>query len=389
MTRVFDTIYLHAGLPKTGSSHLQDSLHMLSRAGLLTRLAYPDANPALGTGNGSALAAELIFTNAAPTSTTWLEAHVQAIVDACPAGARDLLISSEDLCYADVEKFARLREVLLRHAREVVLVLAVRPLRDWSYSVYLQLVRAHTLASDYDADWLQAHTGDFLYYFRNLDRFGVDARVLCYQGKDLLRRFLALLGEDEALAEQVPDTVANRSLTAAETRVLRALNRVFGDEVLGRLVSAELVARAPDARGARFPAEREADFQAFQARFARELETFPGPVMAAVKPILFDQSGAVEAQGVPAPDTLPQAETETALRTLRNLMLAQADDAAQYRRLREHAATLGTGGDRFDPLHYLLMHPDVLRAGASPREHFERHGRDEGRPGAYAAGDAS
>ena len=128
---MLDTIYIHAGLPKTGSSSLQDSLHALSQAGLLTRVGYPPSNPGLGTGNGSALARELIFTNPAPTSTAQLQAFVQDILQAGRPGTPHLLISSEDLCYADVEKFSRLRQVLLEHARSVKLLVAVRPLRAW------------------------------------------------------------------------------------------------------------------------------------------------------------------------------------------------------------------------------------------------------------------
>lgn len=384
MARLFDTIFLHAGLPKTGSSALQDSLHALSQAGRLTRVAYPCATPSLGTGNGSALARELIFTNPAPTSTAQLEACVQDIVRGHRGDAPHLLISSEDLCYADVEKFSRLRQVLLGHAKSVKLIVAVRPLKAWSYSVYLQLVKAHALAADYDAAWLRAHTGDFLYYFRNLDRFDVDTVCFRYQDSQLLRRFLALIGEDASLADQVPDTLANRSLSRDELGVVRAINVVFGDESLCRRVSDALVAQHPERRGARFPVEREADFQAFAADFAHRLEAFPGPVMDAVKPILFDAaepapaapSHAAHAQGLAATDV------DTALRALRAFFQARADEVSLHQQLVDYASGLERTTAAFDPVHYLLMHPDVLRSGSDPRRHFEEHGRAEGRTSA-------
>lgn len=124
MARLFDTIYLHAGLPKTGSSFIQDGMHALAQAGLLVRVAYPFATPELGTGNGSALAREVIFTNPAPTTTGRLQACAQDIPEAVDRPATDLLICSEDLCYADVEKFSRLKQVLLGHAKAVKLVVA-------------------------------------------------------------------------------------------------------------------------------------------------------------------------------------------------------------------------------------------------------------------------
>lgn len=388
MARLLDTIYLHAGLPKTGSSHLQDGMHALSRAGLLARVGYPCSNPGLGTGNGSALARELIFTNPAPTSTARLQACVQDILDASDGRAPALLISSEDLCYADVEKFSRLRQVLLGHARSVKLLVAVRPLKAWSYSVYLQLVKAHGLAADYDEAWLRGHAGDFMYYFRNLDRFGVDTVCFRYRDRDLLRGFLALLGEDETLASRVPDTVANRSLSVEELGVVRAVNAAFGDEAVCRKVSDELLRQRPERRGARFPAQREADFSRFAADFTRQLDQCPGPVMDAVKAILFDAAdppAPTAPEGAAMAGLLAAPDVDIALRALRAHFEATAQDAASHRRLLDQAAGLERSADGFDPVHYLLMYPDVLQAGIDPWRHFQEHGREEGRAASLKA----
>jgi hypothetical protein len=382
---LLDTIFLHAGLPKTGTSAIQEGLRSLSRAGLLARVGYPCPEPEAGAGNGTALARELIFTNPAPTPDARMHALVRELVDANGARAPNLLISSEDLCYADVGKFSRLREVLLGHARSVRLLVGVRPLKPWSYSVYLQLVKAHALAADFDADWLQGHARDFLWYFRNLDRFGVDTTVFRYRYADLLRHFLGLVGEDEALAEAVPDTVANRSLGVEELGVLRAINAVFADETLGRAVSEAFARQWPERHGARFPADRASAFATFAADFARRLDDLPGPVMDQVKAILFapgeDAPAATPAQT--APESLGAAEVEVALRALRDHFSTRTEDAALHRGLLGYSAGLARTADAFDPIHYLLMHPDVLRAGTDPRRHFEQHGRAEGRPAAF------
>lgn len=388
MPRLLDTIFVHAGLPKTGTSAIQEGLRKLSQAGRLARVGYPCPEPAAGAGNGTALAQELIFTNPAPTSTARMEALAGELVEANAGRAPSLLVSSEDLCYADMEKFARLREVLLRHARSVRLLVAVRPLMPWSYSVYLQLVKAHALAADFDGDWLRGHAGQFLWYFRHLDRFGVPTTVFRYRHADLLRHFLGLVGEDEALAAQVPDTVANRSLAADELGVLRAINAVFADESLGRAVSDAFAREWPERRGARFPTERAPAFAAFAAGFSRQLDAFPGPVMEQVKAILFAPDEAAPAATAAtaaqaAPERLGWPEVEVALRALREHFRACTEDAALHRGLLGHGAGLARTADAFDPIHYLLMHPDVLRAGTDPRQHFERHGRAEGRDAAF------
>jgi hypothetical protein len=380
---VFNTVFLHTGLPKTGSSYLQDSMHSLSQAGLLSRVAYPVATPDLGTGNGSVLAAELIFTNPKPTTTERLQALVEEIVQASGETAGNLLISSEDLCYADLEKFSRLTQVLLTHARSVKLLVCIRPLRDWSYSVYLQLVRAHALSADFDADWLRQHTDDFLFYFRNLDKFGVDTVCFRYQQSDLLPRFLGLLGEDPALASEVPETVVNRSLSVGELGVVRAINSAFGDEAVCRHVSDALIGQHPGACGARFPANRLADFEVFQAQFSQHLDHIPGPVMNSAKAILFEAAAQATAptppQGMAPEGTLATADIEAALRSLRGFFEARIDEGGLYRKLLGHASTLESSWTSFDPVHYLLMHPDVLRAGCDPLEHYNEHGRSEGR----------
>ncbi len=389
---MFDTIYVHAGLPKTGSTFIQNGLQALSRAGLLSRVAYPVANPELGSGNGSALSQALIFTNPAETTRPQLESYVDDLLNANRGPARNLLISSEDLCYADVYKFARLKEVLLTHGKEVRLIVSARPLRAWTYSVYLQLVKAHALAADYDGAWLEAHSGDFLYYFRNLDRFNVDAITFRYQGKGLLRVFLRLIGEDEGLADQVPDAIANRSLSLEELEVMKTVNRVFRDEAVSRLISRHLVKAEPSREGARFPARREDQFQAFASAFALKLDQFPGPVMNAIKKVLFEEQPSLpvaepgnDSAGNDGDDRdgLPVFEVEVALRALRELLDAKGRSGAAHDQLLAYAARLQRTNDSFDPIHYLLMHPDVLSAGIDPWLHFQEHGRAEGRAGTF------
>jgi hypothetical protein len=362
-------------------------MHLLSRSGRLRRVAYPFANPELGTGNGSAIAREIIFTNAAETTTQRLQECVQDVLRANDSAAPNLLISSEDLCYADVEKFSRLKEVLLGHARSVKLLIAIRPLKTWTYSVYLQLVKAHALAADFDAEWLRAHSADFLFYFRNLDRFGVDTTTFRYQEKGLLRLFLAQVGEDPDLAAEIPDTVANRSLSVEELPVVRAVNGVFQDEALSRMISDELLKGRPERRGARFPMQCEPSFQDFAADFARRLDQFPGPVMSAVRAILFDTAAqparGETGPGAPDPGLLPAGEVKVALRAIRKVFDARSASVAAHQRLLDYATGLPRTEACFDPIHYLLMHPDVLSAGSDPWEHYQQHGRQEGRKSAF------
>jgi len=382
---LFDTIYIHAGLPKTGSTFIQNGLQTLSQAGLLRQVAYPVD---LGSGNGTEISNAIIFTNPDETANEQqLQSHVDDILNVNDSPARNLLISSEDLCYADVGKFGRLREILLTHAKAIKLIVSARPLKAWTYSVYLQLVKAHALAADYDAAWLEAHTPDFLYYFRNLDRFAVDTITFRYQGKGLLRLFLQLIGEDEALASEIPDVVANRSLSLDELEVMKAVNSVFHDDAVSRAVSRHLVTAEPNRTGARFPAHREDQFQAFASGFALKLDQFPGPVMNALRKILFEDQpvppSAERGQDAEKPRGLPAPEVAVAFRALRELLDAKGEGVAQHDLLLAYAAGLPRTDKSFDPIHYLLMHPDVLRAGMDPWLHYQEYGRKEERQTAF------
>jgi hypothetical protein len=383
---VYDTIHIHAGLPKTGTTSLQLGMQALSRAGRLTRTAYPVVAPELGPGNGVRLADELLFTNPAPASRPRLQALVDDLLQADASGAPNLLISSEDLCYASVEKFTLLKQVLSAHAREVRMLVAVRPLREWSYSVYLQLVKAHALAADYDVRWLQAHRPEFLWYFRNLDRFQVATTCFAYRRSGLLLAFLQLIGEDPALAAAVPEAISNRSLSIAELELLRLVNSVFHDQALCRSLSEALsgsgVARPP----ARFPAAGEPGFQVFSADFAADLQQLPGPVMAAASTILFEEPAAT-AVDLPEPPSAPRSlatdDVALALQAIRSHCDQRAGNAAGLERLRAYAANLQPTASRVDPIHYLLLHPDLLGSGVDPGWHYREHGQREGRDSAF------
>jgi hypothetical protein len=201
-----------------------------------------------------------------------------------------------------------------------------------------------------------------------------------------LLAFLQLIGEDPALATAVPEAISNRSLSIAELDMLKLVNSVFHDEALCRSLSEALsgsgVARPP----ARFPPACEPGFQAFSADFAADLDQLPGPVMAAASKILFEDPAAI-ALGQPAPASAPRSlptdDVALALQAIRNHCDQRAGNAAGLERLRAYAATLPTTASRFDPIHYLLLHPDLLGSGVDPWRHYTEHGQREARHSAF------
>lgn len=400
MSQLFDTIYVHAGLPKTGSTYIQNGLQALSLAGKLKHVGYPVLESEkefshIGSGNGvhaanmllrdeSAFAGVVRRGTAEPGMRELLEVLIGKLIAAAdPDATPDLLISSENFFFATDEGFAALKDTLLKHCRKVVLVIAIRPLREWTYSVYAQRVKGHGLAVDYDAPWLMDYCSTFDCYFASLERRGVETIAFQYQEKDLLRTFLRLIGEDEALAAQVPDTKVNRSLSPEELEALRKVNSHFQNETLSRMISEDLVRKWPDVVSASFPHDREEQFLAFAEGFATKLAHLRSPLLMRVKEMLFADATPAPAPAAGAGKGPPPDLFDVVLRNLHTMLDPALREASFYTLLRNFVGTMERTDEFFDPIHYLVMYPDIVRPGINPWAHFQDHGRREGRMSAF------
>lgn len=401
MSHVFDTIYIHAGLPKTGSTYLQNALQVLSLNGKLRHVGYPVLGTEqefshIGSGNGVAAANMLLRdesafagalrrgTSSEPSLHELLDGFVEKLIaKADPKATPDLLISSENFFFSTDEGFEALKESLLKHCRKVCLIIAIRPLREWTYSVYAQRVKGHSLDVDFDAPWLEEYCSTFDRYFASLERRGVETIAFRYQEKDLLRTFLRLIGEDEALAAQVPDIKVNRSLSPEELGVLRKVNALFQNETLSRMISEDLVRKWPNVVSAAFPPDREAQFEAFAQGFATRLAHLRSPLLMRVKEMLFAEASPAPAAEAGTGQEKQADLFEVVLRNLHTIFSPAMRESAIYTVMRNFVSTMERTDEFFDPIHYLMMYPDIVRPGINPWAHFQEHGRREGRKSAY------
>ncbi|HEY2345869.1 MAG TPA: hypothetical protein VGH80_08290 [Xanthomonadaceae bacterium] len=375
---MYDTIYLHAGLPKTGSTHVQNGLQHLSMEGLLGRVAYPVVSPELGSGNGAIVSALLRSAEVDADVEARLEACLHELLAAAQGQSPDLLISSEHFFFATVEALSAFRRMLLRHARTVKLVVCVRPLRDWTWSLYMQMVKAHLLSDDFDVAWLARWGDTWLPNFANLDRFDAEAIAFPYRDRGLLADLLAAIGEDEGLARHFPEGRVNRSLGATELGIVRKVNAAFADEVLSRAISDHYTITWPEDPTAAFPAACEADFRGFAAAFEDRLEPLQGATMRAVKELLFaDAPLAANARDKAGHDD--RDLLGIALSEIRRHQDFYRLDGQQCHAMKREAQALEPTRDFFDPIHYLLMYPDLCIPEIDPELHYRNHGREEGR----------
>lgn len=381
---MLDAIHVHGGLPKTGSTYIQNGLQLLSSRGLLKRVGYPllDTNDEfnrIGSGNGIDIANAVLHSGDKRAVLARVESCVDELLAKAGNHTDELLISSEYFFFADPVSFAVLRDVLSARASRLHMVFSVRPLREWTYSVYGQYVKAHGLAEPYGVHWLEKQCSQFLSCFANLDRSGIETSVFAYSKRHQFAKFLEVIGEDESLAGEVPAMSVNASLGVGDLELVRRLNAVFGDSSMTRGVAEELSRNASDNDGY-MPPELDAAYQQFAEGFRARLEEMKGPVMERVREVLFS-----------APDADPQASPaerhgelrgdalDIVLRNLAPVVAEYSREAEHFRALKKASAALSKSNLFFDPMHYLLMYPDILDGGMDPWEHYLEHGRKEGR----------
>jgi hypothetical protein len=382
---MFDTIYVHAGLPKTGSTFLQNSLEQLGREGRLTKVGYPTADAGereirdIGSGNGIHVALQLWLSNWNRDRMPQLEAQVQKLVDAHRGPARSLLISSEQFFHATADGLNAMHDVLRKHAREVKLLFVVRPLREWTYSIYMQLVKRHGEGQEFD-QWLGENTGN-VDSFKQLDKFKGEAISIPYRDEGLLALLLETIGEDPALAAGIGEVLVNRSLSPGELEIIRMVNKHFGDEGLSAMMSNEFLRVSPDEKSASFPPAAAAAYARYAKINRERLAPFDSKNMRRLKKLLFVDStpAAPTGEAAAAAAASELRLVETAMRCVRQRMDQQLGQAAAFKALAHFAGRMDRTCEFFDPIHYLILHPDLARGNVNPWLHYREFGRKEGR----------
>ncbi|MGW1756885.1 hypothetical protein [Streptomyces mirabilis] len=251
------TRLLHIGPHKTGTTSIQSALFAAKDAMAGYGVVFPAHSRHPMEAALAVCARPGMMGDAKPT-----ERHWQRLVDAVHAtGRRTSVVSSEFFADApDDEAIARIVDDLGRgrdRSRVHVLV-TLRPLARIMPSQWQQYVQ-NGLRMGYE-DWLEhmlrkapyekpnpsfwrRHRHDRLVerWVRVVGAENVTVVVVDDRDRDgLMRTFESLLGLPDGLLVPVPDT-ANRSLTLAETEMLRKLNREFRgnglpDEVYSRMV---------------------------------------------------------------------------------------------------------------------------------------------------------
>lgn len=386
---LFEKIYIHIGLPKTGSTAIQNCMEELSRAGKLRAVSYPVLGAERGeqliqSGNGAAIAKIL-----APDITpSFCASHLQdafaALVDTADSSRKVLLISSEIFSSASAERVKYFKELLFEKSKNIELIICARPLNEMCYSHYHQAVKRHGYSLGYGCDWFSQFINESLFpRLQSVDQWDVTGSVLEYKKDQLLHDFLALIGEDVRLAHPLEGQRINRSLTQEELILLLQINAVFQSEPLSMRISDSWIHARPQL----LSMESLHDTAALLALFHQKYSSLKGSIKGdAVKEVI-----AIIGSGGEDESTLSnngQVKTSidsafqsdhlipVALGEIKKFMNLEADLGA-------YTCQLNSTREAFEPIHYLLLNRDVLATGVDPVVHYREFGKAEGRPSAF------
>jgi hypothetical protein len=248
-------LFLHVGLPKTGSTFLQNSFEWFEKKSQFKQLCYPflhahESFLAIHSGNGVGIG-QYLHPGITPK---FLEPALQEKVDLLLAEVKDenrsILISSEFFATAPADRITVFKNYLQQLGFDVEIIVVVRPLGELLFSAYMQCVKRHGLDAVF-VEWV-GNTAKYLpdSYIRSIMAYDLPVHVLPYDKEHLLGRVLRVIGEEQSLAAKVIKATVNRSLTRGELELLMRTNIAFKDEQLATKISDKLIREFPDRRSA-------------------------------------------------------------------------------------------------------------------------------------------
>lgn len=353
-------LFLHIGLPKTGSSAIQAWLARNAAALSGHGIAYRDyredaARDRITSGNGQWLLEALASADpAAGDAGAFGERFVAHYFGDCDAA----IVSNENLADASPRRLEWFRAQCAAQAVAITVFGYCRTVYDHCQSLYQQRVKRHGETCSFH-DYAAAYDNP---QCRNLRAwhavFGTALKIRLYDAvKDgLVEDFVRRAGIDRLGLDTSQGSV-NRSLAFAELELLRRLNAWHGG-VLSTRLSDALIYASPG---------REPDYR-FDSRIAQGLEQrFAAEVRAVNEEILIGERLSISPRpGAATGDSpVPQSAPPPLDRSLEIILKALSEAAAEARtqerqlrvRLEIEIAKNAMAAEKWD-----LAKPHLLRA---------------------------
>lgn len=221
-------LFIHIGLPKTGSSAIQSTLS-LNHQLLLAEcgLAYADLVPKakegrITSGNAKPLVPMLCGVNAQTAAPDDFRRQFEQVY----FNSSDVaLISGEGLAKASAQALRWFSEYCIQRNIDVEVVAYIRNIYDHCWSAYQQRVKKGGYADEFGS-YAQLYQNPQVQYIRKWSKFFSKISLLHFDSvkSDLLSSFFTTIGCGNVLDTLERVEVVNRSMTMHELQLLLRLN---------------------------------------------------------------------------------------------------------------------------------------------------------------------
>ena len=405
-------LILHIGLPKTGSTSLQSFLRKASQEDLLTQVDYPLLDSKMfyeqmESGNAGHLGHYVRHTNLDNYEYKEVKNRFLALTRARKFPDRPLLLSFEGFWPSDEKNLDILLEVIAHQGYQVEIFCCVRNFPDFWRSALSQHTR-HFYPEISAMQTLDAYVQRVNYWFTK--NFPIH---IVEHTQDVLGNVLTMLGEDLSILNQFDVVRVNEKLTSSEALLLGKLSQLI-HEPENWLIRISNELRYEDTQGIL----RDSKRQEFLLEENRNLEPpISWRLEEAMKRIKDLHNNApsedqkkfwkcvlgnhqtleINVENTPAliaskSATSPSIEEWSIAISALSTIFQRTE--AHSRNLQAEIDTLklgsiSAGSDPssqlivsnlgFDPVHYLILNPDVDVAKADALEHYLDFGIAEGR----------
>jgi len=244
-------VYLHIGMPKTGTSALQVFFAANQESLKQSGVWYPTSanlqaakSGAVTSGNATGIARFLNPDNPHPEDP---QEALERFQDELKQNSGTILYSSEFLHNASPERLQQLKSVATSLGHEIRIVVFLRHQIDIAFAQYSQGVKRHALSTSSES--ILDRPG--VNYLEILNRFSAifgDRNIIARDYAhfvespySLMVEFLSILGLAPGNQFQFPKLAVNPSLSRHELEMLRGLNELTRDPAVCTLVSSVLM----------------------------------------------------------------------------------------------------------------------------------------------------